>query len=244
MKKFFCLLLLLFSSGFVFAETMKNNSNNAGLEEYFIEYPSSYKKQEKLVSELYEILSRKNIEDPSFVISIVYPEMLRYSQFFDFLETRANCISYVNALGLHDFSIGIMQMKPAFAEEIERQILLDEVLIRKYGNLVSLEPLPEKQLRFNRVKQLSSPECQTDYLLAFIEIYSDKFGLSKMEKPEQIKILSVLFNSGLDLNIREIEILKSLKLFPYGIEEKSRWNYTDLSLEFYNSTSDYTSQEF
>ena len=57
---------------------------------------------------------------PSNVLPIVFPELIRYSLFRDYLETTMLERLYVKeGTSGADFSIGHFQMKPSFAEKIE-----------------------------------------------------------------------------------------------------------------------------
>ena len=58
-----------------------------------------------------------------FVTAIVYPELLRYNYIQDFIETSGLELIYMRyGAKTADFSIGHFQMKPSFAEHIEKYI--------------------------------------------------------------------------------------------------------------------------
>jgi hypothetical protein len=59
----------------------------------------------------------KNNIDPQFALSVIFPELIRYSSISDFIEVKALEVLYVQyGKDYSDFSIGLFQMKPEFAE--------------------------------------------------------------------------------------------------------------------------------
>lgn len=106
--------------------------------------------------------------NPDFAISIVFPELIRYSSILNIAETSALKTLYIQHGKDHiDFSIGYFQMKPSFAEEIE-----------KYANTMAglevydISDTPEA--RKKRIHRLDSLDGQLKYLILFVKIMENK----------------------------------------------------------------------
>ena len=72
-----------------------------------------------------------------FVTAIVYPELLRYNYIQDFIETSGLELLYMHyGAKTADFSIGHFQMKPSFAEHIEKYIEKNAAAFNQYKKLI------------------------------------------------------------------------------------------------------------
>lgn len=61
------------------------------------------------------------------VVAVIFPELIRYNSIQDKMETFALESLYVKyATDYANFSIGVFQMKPSFAEQIEKDYLKTE----------------------------------------------------------------------------------------------------------------------
>jgi hypothetical protein len=110
--------------------------------------------------------------DPDFAISIIFPELIRYSSIIDYIEVKGLEVLYVQyGMDYADFSIGLFQMKPSFAEHIESDILKYN-LTGKFPSLSALcHDLSEtSNARMERIIRLKDENYQLLYLEAFIRI--------------------------------------------------------------------------
>lgn len=178
--------------------------------------------------------------DAGVVISIVFPELIRYSLVRDFLETNALEFLYINGgKNAADFSIGSFQMKPSFIENLENQIRKAKNLRSKYHDVNDFQTLNPLEIRAERVKRLKSLEWQILYANCFFDLLTTRFPeIRKKPKSQQIQILSTAYNCGKYNSIDEIINCSKNKYFPYGVKFKGeQYAYCDIAVNFYNKYS-------
>lgn len=194
-----------------------------------------YCKHERM--QIDKVLSSYNI-DSKIAMSVVFPEMLRYTLWKDFFETKALEILYVDK-GKEgaDFSIGWMQMKPSFAEKVERMIHEVPELRSKYNELCVWKSIDELVIREKRVTRLKSFEWQLRYLSAFIDLVERRIGLANLDEEQKILYLAATYNRGLSSTKQELLKFSRLKTFPYGPGKDNQFSYVELAVHFYNKES-------
>ncbi len=174
--------------------------------------------------------------NPALAISVVFPEMLRYTLWRDMFETTALKLMYVQyGSKAADFSIGWFQMKPSFAENLEAEILKDAHLRLHFKKLI-LYKAPTNDtvsLRTERLSRLQSFDWQLIYLGAFILINIKKYENLKVESKNYLLLLSAAYNRGMEKSIQELLNFLTLKTFPYGPGKQNPFGYVELSNHFY-----------
>ncbi|PZX14953.1 hypothetical protein LX69_02281 [Breznakibacter xylanolyticus] len=169
-------------------------------------------------------------------ISIVFPEMLRYSLWRDLFETTALQLLYVNrGSKAADFSIGWCQMKPSFAEKIEHYISGSDNLCLKYSDLVKFD-VPNSdsaQIRKIRVTRLQLFKWQLRYLSAFIAICNHRFSHENIDTHDRLKLLSAAYNKGIDCDINDLKDFSKKKTFPYGPGRENPFAYSQVAEYFF-----------
>lgn len=171
--------------------------------------------------------------------AIIFPELIRYNLLKDLMETQALIWLYVDGGSqAADFSIGHFQMKPSFAEKIEK-IVEDgdpSSWTSNYLTLCSYNNLNEKQIRKKRIERLSDMEWQLKYLSCFYEIASRKLK-PDLDQKEKIKMLATMYNSGVDKTEEEIKKWLYKKSFPYGpkVNPNNQHNYADIAVHYYQN---------
>ena len=158
--------------------------------------------QAKLISmqSLFETCTAICKTESKFMQSIVFPELMRYNSLKDGIEAESLRTLYVQ-LGKDyaNFSIGIFQMKPSFAELVEKKSasLLQPVIQKELQ--LTYDSKNEEEIRRQRVERLQDEEWQLIYLTAFIcicnETYKDKRFTSDFEK---LQWYATLYNAGFD----------------------------------------------
>jgi len=178
-------------------------------------------------------LSKNHISYP-VAISVIFPELVRYSALRDKMEISILKTLYIN-LGddYADFSIGVFQMKPSFAERIredapriagQRKGLLDKS--SRYDDI--------KQFRRSVVNGLENPKTQIYYLIAFIKICQERYESDKRDIPSQIIFLSTAYNYGFDKTQPQIDSMSARKFFNTRMFKTLNYSYSDVSLYWYN----------
>src|SRR5664280_665969 len=156
------------------------------------------------------ILAKNNISYP-LAISIIFPELVRYSALQDKIEITLLKALYIN-LGndYADFSIGQFQMKPSFAELIREKASVvtgnkSEISFKKISDYDNI-----KDFRKSIVSDLEDPKSQIRYLIAFIKICERNFNTGRKDEMSAIEFLATAYNFGIDKNQKEIEHMLSL----------------------------------
>lgn len=177
----------------------------------------------------------KSGSDPALVLSVAFPEMLRYTLWKDVLETTALEVLYIDhGAGAADFSIGWFQMKPSFAEGIEQRILINTKAMAIFSQLVlNKDDLPAEQRR-KRVARLKDMKWQAEYLSAFVWLASAKLDSASAGTGKRLQYLSALYNKGLDCSLKEIDQFLLTRTFPYGPGRENPFSYSELATFFFS----------
>jgi hypothetical protein len=161
---------------------------------------------------------------------VVFPELTRYSYVSDVAETAALELSYALGGGA-DFSIGKLQMKPSFAESMER--LAGAEALARYPRL-SERGGGEAEARGLRIRRLKSDETQVEYLAVFLKVMA---GRIKGLAPDRagLRLLAAAYNSGFNLDREELEARSRRASFPYGpARAGAQFRYADIALAYYD----------
>lgn len=168
-------------------------------------------------------------------VAVVFPELVRYSALRDKMETALLKTLYRN-LGddYADFSIGVFQVKPSFAEKIRDESLVGKN--RKIKNLFknrSAYP-DEKSFRASIVADLEDPETELNYIIAFLKICENRFIINWPDKASKIKFLATAYNTGFWKSSEEIEAMTEKKFFNTKLFKTENYSYADVALFWYN----------
>jgi len=227
---FFLILLLLFSGGL-----LRYSSGQS------LNYPEifgdNWKKAEQYVSDNEQWISpvfKKYHIDFYEAISVVFPELVRYSALRDKMEITLLKALYIN-LGedYANFSIGQFQMKPSFAEMIINE---GGSLSRRKKPLIS-DSTSYENIRSYRAAIVSSLEdvhSQLDYLVIFLKITGNKFDLKKMDDLSRIRFLATAYNYGLQHSEKEITDMSVRKFYSTKLVSRDLYSYAEISLYWYN----------
>jgi hypothetical protein len=172
---------------------------------------------------------------PQLLSTIVFPELMRYSNVKDILETSALELIYVeNGISAADFSIGRFQMKPSFAEAIEEEVKSNTILNSNYKKLNFAEKNSSELNRKERITRLQSLDWQLVYLNAFVSICKIKFKNEKFESTEDsLSFYSSAYNTGFTKSSEDIRSNCLKCYFPYGTKYKGKqYSYADVACYF------------
>jgi hypothetical protein len=205
---------------------------------YADEFGEDWKKAEVFEKEnrqwIKPLIEKNNIYYP-LAISVVFPELVRYSALRDKMEISLLKTLYVN-LGedYANFSIGIFQMKPSFAEMIRDES--SAYLGRRSGITFKAASDYEdiKAYRKSIIRDLEDPESQVIYLISFIRICEKKFNLTRMDEIRRLKFLASAYNSGIDKTGIQIAKMADKKFFSTKLISSEKYCYADVSLFWYN----------
>jgi len=184
-------------------------------------------------------LGDNNYEN-SIKLSLVFPELIRYSMFKDLLETTALELMYVNyGKDVANFSIGYFQMKPSFIEEMENYIETSKKLRNKFYNISNYEVITDKEKRKVRIIRIKSLKWQLRYLNCFYSIMTDRFEEKTYKKTsKKIRFYSSAYYHDFLAPENEIHLWEKKTIFPYGmLNSNKQYSYTDLAVYFYKNHS-------
>lgn len=206
--------------------------------DYFTAYPSESREAVKTFDRyrdrLVSLLGNACDDDVLIAFSIVAPEVSQYSALSDFFETAAVKDGYPSA-GSPDYSIGLFQMKPSFAESLESEVGKDNILKQKYGARLAYGTDDIRNVRRQRVERLSDTGWQMLYLAVFVDVVKMRtatWGLASSE--EKVRCWSTLYNAGFYLSRERVRQRQGVKQFPRNTK---RFNYSAVAVEFFNALS-------
>lgn len=183
------------------------------------------------------VLTKNHISYP-LAVSIIFPELIRYSALRDKMEISVLKTLYVN-LGEEyaDFSIGVFQMKPSFAETIRHES--SAYLGRRAGIVFkSTSDYDDiKDFRKSIIRDLEDSEGQLAYLISFIRICEKKFNMSRYSELARIKFFASAYNFSIDKTALQIEKMADKKFFSINILKTEKYSYADISLFWYKKNS-------
>ncbi len=204
-------------------------------------YDSDYAWAVKFIKKNRKLFIEKSSEyraDTAVITSVIFPEVLRYSIFKDYFETKGLELIYTKyGKKYADFSIGYFQMKPSFVESLEKHVLETNELSDEFGHIPIHNHTGERKIRAERISRLKSFEWQMDYLHCFYiltcKLHPEQQWKSKNDK---IKFFATAYNHGFYKDTEEIKEWINVPVFPYGAYSKSRqYIYSDISCYFYNN---------
>ena len=204
-----------------------------------IDYPTlfsdDYKFANKLLANHADLIKKKAAyyhHSVKFSTAIVFPELLRYSIFSDFFETKTLELLYIQSGSSKvDYSIGYFQMKPSFVEQLEQDISTNKRLKQCYSKLLINKKLPIAKQRKIRLQRLKTIDWQLTYLHAFIAICNVKFSkINFKNTTEKLNFFATAYNCGYRKKIAEIIQKSTQSHFPYGMKYKgTQYSYCAIS---------------
>lgn len=215
------------ASDFRFPDVFGNNWKNA---ELFIS------ENEVWISDL---LCENNV-DYHFAMSMVFPELVRYSAIRDRME-----ITLLKALYVHygtdyaNFSIGVFQMKPSCAEVILREIpgLHDDKWASNFKAINSL--VSENGKRSIIVRELEDSRSQLLYVAAIVKLLNNTFRNYKWSSDlDKLKFYAAAYNCGFSNSEEFIRQQIDARSFHTGlIRSDNHYCYADIAAFYFMNSS-------
>lgn len=172
----------------------------------------------------------------SLAIAVIFPELVRYAAMRDRMETTLCKALYINHGEKYaDFSIGVFQMKPSFAEHIRKEASV-VMLHRSHVLFKDREEYDGiKAFRASIIADLQKPETQLNYLIAFFKISESRFRMNRMNDAEKLKFLATAYNYGFYKDHDEIEKMIDRKFFNTKLFQQENYAYSDVSLYWFKN---------
>lgn len=174
------------------------------------------------------------------IIPIIFPELIRYSALQNKIEVSLLKTLYVyKGKDYADFSIGIFQMKPSFAEQIRN--------LSYQSNNPSLRKLFDNDFdsekedhRKQLVTELNNPVTEFKYLIAFFKIANQIYhGKHWNSVDEKVRHFATLYNCGVQHSegyIREMSRQKYFSTTVFG----PYYCYADIASYYFNKSNHQT----
>ncbi len=180
---------------------------------------------------IYDTLVKAGIP-PDLAYSVVFPGLVQYSALRDIMETGAMRTLYVQSGRKYaKYTVGRFQMKPSFAEQVERNLVRYKLSDEKF------KLTNDTKARGERARRLDSPEWQVQYLIYYIKIMDKRFSHLKWKTAEdKIRFYATAYNVGFNRNERTIKYMMTRKSrFKKSRDTRSNIRHGDVAAYFYNN---------
>ncbi|MDD8016704.1 MAG: hypothetical protein PHX45_13570, partial [Acidobacteriota bacterium] len=167
--------------------------------------------------------------------------IIRFRALEDEIAVRTLKVLYVQyGRKYADFSIGYFQMKPSFAEQVERdfdRLFSAEEKAGAGGTLI--KGGDNAGARAERVRRLDDPAGQVRYLRLFMLVMDRMHGSAAFRNDhDRLRFYAAAYNSGYARS--EEEIRRKMTLRNYHIQlifPAKFYNYSDVAESYYNRRS-------
>jgi hypothetical protein len=168
-------------------------------------------------------------------VAVIFPELVRYSAIRDKMEITLLKTLYRN-LGedYADFSVGVFQVKPSFAERIRS--LAPEVMGKKAKLLFKRRSYYkyDHDYRAAIIIDLENPQTEINYIIAFFTICRYRFDPDQMDEESRIKFLATAYNTGFWKSKEDIMKMEERKFFNTKLIKTENYSYADVALFWYD----------
>lgn len=184
-----------------------------------------------------DTLLKRGIE-PEFALAIVFPELVRYSKLFDLIEVSALKTLYLQfGKTYSNFSIGRFQMKPSFAESVERDwnLVYPKPKSLMYFSFDTLDNLYNRQARLQRIDNIQG---QLLYLSMFIYVVKFRHPINFKNNEERVLFYATAYNYSYRVSSTTVISNIFKKRFHTDLFETPLTNfysYADIALFFYKN---------
>lgn len=166
-------------------------------------FAGNYEKAEHsadAVRPLLQKYAREYGEDSRMLEAVVFPEIIRYNRVYDVVET-GSLLGLYSRFGAEyaNFSVGMLQMKPTFAESIERQVacLRGEKWVKELGfdKLGLINNYDNRVARVNRIDDL---DWQVKYLVAMVKCLKSRNAelWKHLNNEQRLMFVATAYNTG------------------------------------------------
>lgn len=170
--------------------------------------------------------------NPDLAYGIVFPGLANYSALRDIMETGASRTLYVQRGRKYaHFTLGRFQMKPSFAELVERNVTRQKLTKYEFNLKNSV------QARSQRVKRLDSPEWQLRYLVFFVRLMDKRFAhIEWKSDDDKVRFYATAFNVGYNRDERTIRRMMNPRTrYVRPKKSKVKYRYGDVAAYFFEN---------
>ncbi len=174
--------------------------------------------------------------DAVFLQSIVFPEVMRFNNIKDGIEAESLRTLYVQfGEEYANFSIGLFQMKPTFAQQVETKIkqLLPDSICRELQ--LNYQSTDAETIRMQRVKRLQETDWALVYLTAFVCICNKIYQYKNFTSPlQKLQWYATVYNAG--FNKTDAYITQKIKEDNFYLQQnmpEHKFRYAAIAGWFY-----------
>lgn len=202
-------------------------------------FGNNWKKAELFVSEnegwMSDLLLKTKV-DYQLAMSMVFPELVRYSAIRDRMEITLLKALYVNyGTDYANFSIGVFQIKPSCAEKILKEIpgLHDKKWSANFKAISST--ISENEKRSIIVRELEDTRSQLLYVASIVKILNKIFRNYKWNSDlDKVKFYAAAYNSGFSNGETYIRQQMHSNSFHTGlINSDNHYCYADIAAYYF-----------
>ncbi len=170
--------------------------------------------------------------DPRECVAVVFPELMRYSRVRDGIEHGVLLAPYIRkGVDGADFSVGMFQMKPSFAEQVEAAWMRSG-LRYEYELYFALQDTED--VRRRRVERLGDERWQCVYLAVFVRLVLEREpSMLNMKPEERVALLATAYNYSFTASLDELESSRDMKTFHLDFirtGKTSLYSYAELAV--------------
>jgi hypothetical protein len=175
--------------------------------------------------------------DARLALSVVFPELIRFSALEDQIQVRGLKVLYVqHGRSYADFSVGRFQMKPSFAEQLEADAArLFGRRERAATGVPAFERGDTATLRERRVRRLDDPRWQVRYLRLFMLVMGKRYaGVARSRTEDRLRFYATAYNTGYAAGETTIRRRLGRRLFHVArFRPAETYDYADVALSHF-----------
>ncbi len=209
-------------------------------EDYAAIFGQKYAEAEQFLDQNPWIAESLNLSTAETCIAeaVVFPEVVRFRVLEDEIQVRALKVLYVQLGRTYaNFSIGHFQMKPSFAEQLERDY--DRLFSAAEKTAAGITPYDlgdSSHRRHERVRRLDNLYGQAEYLRLFMLIMDRLYAkVAFADDLEKLRFYATAYNAGYSGG--EAGIRKAMGARRFHVQllfPKVRYNYADVAAYYFS----------
>jgi hypothetical protein len=176
----------------------------------------------------------KNGFNPEFALALVFPELIRYSSIQNYIEVGGLLTLYTQYGEKYaDFSVGRFQMKPSFAEKLEKDLTS---FSSETSILFDLSNTCDA--RTKRVNRLNDFLWQVSYLQIFLIVMEQKYQKIQWKcEEDKLKFYATAYNIGYTCGEEKIKNRTGAAMFYISLLKSDPcYSYSDIAWKYYQSS--------
>jgi hypothetical protein len=208
-------------------------------EDYTVLFGAKYAAAEEFLRQYSWISASLRLppQETQIALAVVFPEIIRFKSLEDKIQVRALKVLYVQyGRKYADFSVGHFQMKPTFAEQIERDYnRLFSAEEKTAAGIAPFDTGDSSPLRKERVVRLDDLQWQARYLRLFMmvmgKLYQSRAFADDLEK---LRFYATAYTAGYAKGERTIrKIIPRRHFHVHLLFPKTRYSYADIAVFYF-----------